>query len=651
MSKTLSDYIRMMDIYSPDVQLRIQKDNKNYKTVVGGIMAILSLMLMLSITGYFLSKFFKREEATIIESSEETNKVNITDYDQYIFMLKYTDGAEEYMPADKVAIEGVFKYYYLEDPSDPTSDLKKKSLDIKFEPCDINNEKHVKPQYKYLLENVPYIDTYLCPIFPRDHIYIEGQYGDVESNSFITYYVRRCIEERDNRKCDTVEEMENYLREGTLYVMTMTNSIRHLTERPDGPVAKGYKFPASLDYPKRMWLLLRNIEYQVDYGFIFEEKVTFKFFQVYETFSELENNYSAESTVPYNILKFTISNYKSLNSYVRTYMKAQTLLANIGGIINGISIVAYILNYAIGMRLYTIYMINHVPEIQYKANKMLNEYYKKNNCKFKINMTVLGSRKVVSDTPCKKDESSDKEKEADKKKEREKVDIQGIKSIKFINDSSQHPLENIKKNFQEDDKSIEAENKKMNNEIVAFNKLKSQVIVPTNRENNNDQSKKINIDNTKQVIMGTNGSKIFKKFDSSYISLRYLDGEKKFQLKKHQLILPICCFKNSKEGQFYRLCHNMLAEETEISNIVNKMTQLDKVKESTLNEDQLTMFNFLYQCKIKNNDDKNFLDFKHNISFETFLKIYTKVYHKEGKERIDEFLLSSIDQDMEPTKI
>ena len=81
---------------------------------------------------------------------------------------------------------------------------------------------------------------------------------------------------------------------------------------------------------------ITNVIYSSDYGYIFESNDVLKFFQG-EDFV-MEYDFRKKEVSPGIIASFFLSNSNKSHIYTRVYIKLQSLLANIGGVINGFTI-------------------------------------------------------------------------------------------------------------------------------------------------------------------------------------------------------------------------------------------------------------------------------------------------------------------------
>ena len=358
----ISKFSRMIvefDIFSSDVQLRVQNGNTKYKTKFGGFLSFLTFLLILASLGYFLNHFFERKEAIIIYNSKTTNQVNITNFNEYPFLARFSDTSS--MTRDDASKIYVFilQYWWAEkNMSDPKQTLVQFRENIPMVPCDINNPFHFNPKYVDLFRNQTDLHTFLCPNYTKNYS-IYGLYGDSKEYSYFHLMARTCNQVRTD--CNSLTEVNSYLSGAYFDMRTLTHDILPYSATPYKPTIQGERFQITNQMQIRLWMHIESVIYKSDFGYIFEETKKSEFYKIRSFNRDIFLN--TPGVVPFTFFGITLLNHKEISEYTRTYTKAQTLLANVGGIIRGLTLIGYILNFIVSEKLFNLFLINHIPEI------------------------------------------------------------------------------------------------------------------------------------------------------------------------------------------------------------------------------------------------------------------------------------------------
>lgn len=381
-----------LDIFSSDVQLRVQNGNTKYKTKMGGFLSFLTFLLILASLGYFLNHFFERKEAIIIYNSKTTNQVNVTNFNEYPFLARFSDtNSLTKDDADKIYVF-ILQYWWAKNMSDPKQTLIQFRENIPMVPCEVNNPVHFNPKYVDLFRNQTDLHTFLCPNYTKNYS-IYGLYGDSVEYSYFHLMARTCNQVSTN--CISSNDANTYLDNVYFDMRTITHDISPHTNKPYTPTIQGERFPITNSLRIRLWMYIESVVYKSDFGYIFEETKESKFHKI--------NSFNKDiflikaGTVPFTFFGITLLNYREVSQYTRTYTKAQTLLANVGGIIRGLTLIGYILNFIISEKLFNLFLINHIPEIQhftYEHSEKLND----NN---QISQNVMKNNFVTNENICK----------------------------------------------------------------------------------------------------------------------------------------------------------------------------------------------------------------------------------------------------------
>lgn len=383
--------IRNIDIYSPEVKFKIQNGKQNFQTVMGGILTILSSLIILTAIVYFMTEFFGRKKATIITTEMNTHLVNLTNFTQYPFMVRVSDSNSIVLDEPERYWKFFLTYWWsTKNMSDPDETLFQQKIFIKMEPCDIDNVIHFPLKYRNLFVNYTDLTTFFCPSYDQEYS-VYGLYGDASPFSYFHYYLRGCNNETDNGICGDAAYIKKYLSGAYFDFRTINFNIESLKIDPYSIYVSGERFAISNSIFKRIWMYMKTVEYSSDFGWILEETKTDTFHIIYQYISEVDMRDTSAATIPNSFLWMTVLNNKSKITYTRSFQKAQDFLANSGGIIKGITVVAFIINYIVSSRLYNLHLINHLPEIKYLVHDGLEpklRYSRLSFSKTKLNQNL-----------------------------------------------------------------------------------------------------------------------------------------------------------------------------------------------------------------------------------------------------------------------
>ena len=630
--------INYIDIFSPEIKLKIQNGQSNFKTQFGGVLSLLCFISVFAAVFYFFLRFINRKDATIITNEELTNQVKIENFNQYPFMIRLTNSYS-------VPIKDPYKYYefymsYMWTVKNKTESgfsnvIMLEHIDLQI--CDINNSIHFNENYKYLFENYTDINTFLCPNYKKNYT-VSGLYGDVNFYSYMHFHLRACQKESSGNRCYDPETINSTLTTSYLEFRTVNYEVNTLKVNPKNLLVLGERIFVSNTVYKRIWMYYKSLNFTSDFGYVFENYETDNFFQVsrYEFETDMRN--SSKAPIPYTFLGLTIINDKSTLKFRKTYMKFQNMLANIGGIINGILIIGFLLNYIISVKLFNSFLINHIPEIKYQVFHNFSEnleYDSKNFINSKKSAmdkvdknNYLNSNKVDDNNNLNFQEKQDKFKFSNSKlidNERNSFDENNESNLdKNNNNKFDNKLDNSKLN-------LDINKFKTINNVKAFNQIGNKEFESISKPNQNLSVKSDFI----------NDNLFYKK----YVNYHMVENQTKVQLDNYQLIcFDFCYSKKNMKFKIYESSKKLLMEELDISNILNKLSQIEKMKHCLLTMDQLTLFNYIFQSKKQQQEDEN-VKYKHNIKFEEFKASKLMIEKKTNKENFDNYILTILKKD------
>ncbi len=397
--------IEKIDLIPHKVTLTFnQKGDIGYKTFIGGIISIISIIFSIICGLYFIFRFFLRQDLSVVFSNEINPFINITYSHKLPFLIRLTD-------TNSLPYENDNKLYYLTASiwyggTNDTSILnstKQHSVKFKVGKCDIN--KHFHDEYKDLFKNWIELNTYYC-IEPRNYSQtIYGLYGNLYPFSYYSFTIRHCINTTENNNsCYSLDEIKEKMNPPYLDVVFIDYTINSLkTKHVKQLIIRKERYEISTTIYKRIWLYFDYIKYIIDNGYIFSIKNT-EYFHSYDTI-KTDFNLNIEANA---MATLTVLNSIKHSIYNKQYTKVQDYLAIIGGSIKVITLLSTLLNYYNSQNSYYLKIIkDFIIENKLSENYIMQKH-KYNHNITKMVSTYKGKSKNIVDW-----NSMDKEKNID----------------------------------------------------------------------------------------------------------------------------------------------------------------------------------------------------------------------------------------------
>ena len=349
--------LKKVDIFGPNLSLKSKEGSDQYQTSYGGILSIFVFIATSAIGSFFLFVFFQRQESTLISSFKTSELGYIKDFGNFPLMVKFTQPGSLEFPIP----EQTWRFYPLLYQMDPLISTKYNLTRVDYDRCTYDRF----PGFVTLIrEHVKDIESYFCFDFKNSIFNLTGTYGSPNFNQFFSLRLRGCFESNENGKpCLSPDEVDKYMNYIFLDLRILNANIDHTKEYPVQYEILGQRVPLSNTVFKRIQFYINTVDYSTDYGYIFEsiDTIHINQFNYYSLDIDLKK-YEDPSDISYYKL-FAIINFMNnpfIYSYKRTYMKAQTLLANIGGIIKGVTIISQILIFFVSNKLLDLELANQV---------------------------------------------------------------------------------------------------------------------------------------------------------------------------------------------------------------------------------------------------------------------------------------------------
>jgi hypothetical protein len=352
-------HIKRYDSLSPEIKLKYKKDFQNIKSSFGGCI-ILSYILFLGAAIYFSIRFFTKENYTINQNTRVSSLNNLTDFQRIPFMI--TTKVNPTNVTDQLTyLQFTIKVRQVVQAVS-TDEI---NLSYEFEQCDLKNPKHVSEEYKQTIIDSGYdISTYLCVNWKNDTVNLIGTYGQNQNITSISITVLSCDNSTSTVRCRSPEEIFDAVKRINLSVLTVSNDVNHDEDKPNKPSIAAQKIRSNGFMETDIYIFYNKIQYQSDQGFLLKSLKNTDFFQFSGITTEIGDfNDKMKFGKSFTFFRLYVTVSREMIIYHRNYEKAQVVLALVGGIVNGIMILAKILNYNIGQRMLYIEIYNSIPEL------------------------------------------------------------------------------------------------------------------------------------------------------------------------------------------------------------------------------------------------------------------------------------------------
>ena len=333
------DYIKKFDFISYKAHFTFNdKGDKRYKTLMGGILSLISLIISFSFITYFLYRLIYKEDASIMFYSERDSNINISYSYKLPFMFRLSDSYSIALKQQNLYNISLLVWYsYI---NNETNQLIQNYDKIIVEKCNI--DKHFNG-YKNYFNNIPDLESYFCPRERLNNQSLYGIYGNHKPFIYYVFYFSKCNNLTNNNLCLTNEEINNYLSNAYLdlkFLSYSVNSFNHKNSKL--PIIISERFIISSTIYKTISLLFNKIKFITDNGLLFESKYIENYHQYENSKIHIDLREMFKSN---NFLSVEILNSGNVNIYKKNYLKIQDYLATIGGIIKAITYICSSLNY------------------------------------------------------------------------------------------------------------------------------------------------------------------------------------------------------------------------------------------------------------------------------------------------------------------
>ena len=349
-------YFKKIDCFSCKVSLTINdKGEISKKTIKGGILSLIFILLSLFCSLYFSYRMLKRLDLSVIHSTEMNPFINLTYSNKLPFLLRLSD-------TNSIPYENDEKLYYItsniwyggSNNSLMIGNTPQHSEKLNISKCNLNTD--FDDEFKIYFEKFEILNSYYC-LKPRNYNQtIYGLYGNYNPFSYYSFTLRYCDNNtQNNNSCYSIDQIKNKIISPYLDVIFIDYTLDSIHQHVQKISLRQERYELSLKLYKRIWLYLENIKYITDNGYIFTNNKIENF----HTYDMVRIDPSLLSENSDYFATLSLMNSKRSSIYYKKYTKFQDYIAIIGGFIKVISICGTILNYFSSKNSYYINLIQN----------------------------------------------------------------------------------------------------------------------------------------------------------------------------------------------------------------------------------------------------------------------------------------------------
>lgn len=376
--------IQKMDFFSPKVGLYFQESNR-YTSPIGFAMTLLFFFEIVGFGLYFIIRFIHGEQMTVISTTDLSRKNISGNMTEKVFGVKIRDSQGESI--DPRVVEVVGTYW---TTTTNTTDIEY----LTSIPC----KKSKKGEKDNFDEDVD-ISEYFC--FKREKS-DEGLMVDISypaTRKYINIYLKKCQNAtEEGGECLSPERIEEVLQSQSYFVhfITETNSIDHTEKYPFSSSYYTESLPISRDTVYFHSYQLKMDIYETDQGFLFPD-IRRYFGYGLDTNNREVDAYSTDQKFlvddPLVVVQLTMNGI-TVEKYIRSYQKLQSVFADIGGI----SSVGYFISEFFTFFFYKGSVILSIVEFSTEEGGGTSSSFKRVFSGFKNNNFIVTSEKKSKNT-------------------------------------------------------------------------------------------------------------------------------------------------------------------------------------------------------------------------------------------------------------
>lgn len=353
----MKDIIRACDFYGLEVKFHSGLNSKSFKSLYGGFVSLLCIHGVLGACIYFFLQFISRKNLTLMTNIVTSENVAITNFQDYPIFFKLTMTSAKQIDNPNRVWKATANLATL----DPNLGTTYTRIYFNVEPC--NSTLHFTKYSDLIALSVSDFSSYYCVNWGNTTLNFTGSYGSASYNQFLNVRIRPCTVEANDQNCLSPKEIDPILSDAYLDYRTLDILIDNNSINVQNEYIYGDRIGLSYTVFRRLFFYYKEIQYYSDFGLIFEEKSTDSFnqFDSYRTETDIRVYNNLNDLTTYKVFAWiNIVLTKTRVIYQRSYLKAQSALANLGGIIQVLLTVGTILNYPVSISLFETELCNSI---------------------------------------------------------------------------------------------------------------------------------------------------------------------------------------------------------------------------------------------------------------------------------------------------
>ena len=615
--------IKIIDFIGREPNLRIDNQSRN-KTVLGGFLCFLIYCLFIMSALYFGQELVFRQKPNIIDTTIPLNgmeSIKISNEEFAFFFSLYDNINGTYYSIDKFLSYKLTFIHYNDNGIE-------NEIEIPLENC--NSEKHFFNREDESYKNLD-LSLFKCISDLSGNFAIYGN-EKFKNSSMLRLNLNIC----SSGDCESIENISKILEKSELVLMYFDNIYDNRKfNKFYSDCIHTVDFTFKQYISKKVYFNLKITKFKTDVGYIFELWNTKSFHNV-DYINKLEFNSESGYDIQFN---FDLSYYT--NIYYRKYYKIQSWMAEIGGIIRAMTLIAQVINFFYDRSTFYSLVINKLFDVDdiikyFKFSDLFLENKEKTKNIRKRDSIFLRSAKKEKDYV---------EKglfKAFEQRNNEKLTNNFLKKTKNSSSINNKDETNglITSNFPLQSNNLIIFNKLSNKELPhqeqEHNETKGK-IYNNNNNNNNLDVNRINSNNINNNNINSPNS--FSSIDEDNPHDNFIESLKKnTALKEH--------FEKVKKGRYNLSCfesfkfffldkrdnikfnifiggRELIRERTDILFILKKNLEFDRFKNLILRDNQLVLLNSLTKFMLAP-ERVNLVDFE-TCSYDKFIDCYDSV--------------------------
>jgi len=400
-------YLHFFDLLNLAPKLYINKKDK-YSSSFGSLTGMIIVIACIGFSIYFIYQFLNKDNGNVIfnEIMNFDHYLNLTQI-PFIFKITNSKGVSY---SDKI-VKFRFQHWKLPHYSKGVPIIS----ELTVEKC--NFSKHlIHSNYKNLFSNIDF-ESYYCLNLNGYDLTIDGMFGDLDKGySYINLYLNECqnsssfdnnnsLQTIKNSKtatnnsilnenqCMDKNEILKQIGDLALYlrIAYVDFEIDHSNfNNPYKPFLKSDAIAYTYKSKLRIFYYFKNVFYNTDVGY-FDKDNKLKTFYTFDNFQITYPQITYTIREAFGVFSILISNKG--NEYNKSFTKIQILIANIGGVIKGITLIFEFMVQYISKKSMVIYFANHLFDSSENKNEKDKKIFptKKRNLKFPSNYLYNGN--------------------------------------------------------------------------------------------------------------------------------------------------------------------------------------------------------------------------------------------------------------------